>query len=220
MWWRSVFDPSWTISLQPGNATPWETAVNAVDGQLVARDPVALVAASRSPADCPVDWLPYLAAERSVDEFSSSWPEDRRRAVIADALPYHKVKGTRGALMRALAPLGYSIRVVEWFEADVYRPPYTFRIVATVAADIEWRASDRAALVRVANSAKNAHTLLAGVDVARQHAGVMYIGAKAITRRRLVVGQVPKPLSMTQTSHVFVGVVQRRNRRLVIGARQ
>src|SRR5690606_8054037 len=100
------------------NSTSWELAVEAVDADLVARDPVGLIAAARSVAEVPAPWLPYLAAERSVDEFTSAWPIERQRAVTAASFGMHQVKGTRPALVRALAPLGFDVSVIEWFEAE------------------------------------------------------------------------------------------------------
>lgn len=220
MWWKTVYQLEWTHSLLPSNATPWERVLEAVDADLVARDPVALIPAARSAEQAPVALLPYLAAERSVDEFSGAWPQPRQRAVIAGSLAYHKVKGTRAALDRALSPLGYSVRVVEWFESSVWRPPYTFRINVRIAPDVSWTSEDRALLLRTANAAKNAHTLMAGIDIARRHSGVVFVGAKFRRRRVLRVGQLPKPTTYRQSSLIFLGAVLHRRRTLRIGARQ
>lgn len=220
MWWKTVFETEWTTCLLPSHATGWERVMDAVDGDLVARNPVGIITASRSAGDCPLPLLPYLAVERSVDEFSGAWPETMQRAVVAGSLAVHKVKGTRPALVGALAPLGYAVKVVEWFEATTYQTPYTFRIKVTIAPDIAWSGLDRAVLLRTANAAKNAHTLMTGFDVERRQSGKVFVSAKIRRFRTIRVGQVPKPLTIRQSSFVFVGVVLRRSRTLRIAARQ
>ncbi|MDE3738582.1 phage tail protein I [Pseudomonas resinovorans] len=56
----------------------------------------------RNPAACPVELLPYLAWELSVDEWNPSWGEDVKRRVVAQSVGVHRRKGTRGSVLRAL----------------------------------------------------------------------------------------------------------------------
>lgn len=220
MWWTATFDAVWTASLLPKESTFWERAVDAGDADLVARDPVALIQASRSVDDCPPAWRPYLAAERSVDEFSGEWPEARQRAVITASFPYHQKKGTRRALDLALAPLGYRMSVVEWFEVTPRRRAETFRVRVAIDDDREWLASDRRQLVRVANSAKNAHTLLEAIEpVRRTPPATAFIGGVTGRRRTVRVGQIPKPIFLGQTGIPFLGALRRTARRIVIAPR-
>ncbi len=60
--------------------------------------------------------LPYLAWAFSVDRWDRNWPEETKRQVIRDAWLTHRHKGTISALRRAIEPLGYLIRVSEWWE--------------------------------------------------------------------------------------------------------
>ncbi len=69
-----------------------------------------------SPDTCPVHLLPYLAWAFSVDRWDRNWPEETKRQVIRDAWLIHRHKGTISALRRAIEPLGYFIRVSEWWE--------------------------------------------------------------------------------------------------------
>ncbi|TPK15166.1 phage tail protein I [Mesorhizobium sp. B2-5-9] len=205
MWWTATFEPIWTVSLLPGNSSGWEKVVEGVDGELVAGDPVGLVAASRSDTDAPLAWLPYLAAERSVDEFSGLWDEARQREVTRGSFRYHQVQGTRPALDRALTPLGYTIRVVEWFEAGIDRP-YTFRVKVTIGTTDEWLSTDHGRIVRLVNRAKNAHTKLEAID-AHRSAGraAIYVGGVPTRRRTLRVGQIPRPSTIRIAGYAFVG---------------
>jgi phage tail P2-like protein len=76
--------------------------------------------------DCPLALLPYLAWAWSVDRWDESWPESTKRAVVAASIYVHRHKGTLGALRRVVEPLGYLIRVVEWWQND--EAPGTFRL--------------------------------------------------------------------------------------------
>ncbi|EJF3990624.1 phage tail protein I [Escherichia coli] len=69
-----------------------------------------------SPDTCPAHLLPYLAWAFSVDRWDRNWPEETKRQVIRDAWLIHRHKGTISALRRAIEPLGYLIRVSEWWE--------------------------------------------------------------------------------------------------------
>ncbi|WP_136145537.1 phage tail protein I [Escherichia coli] len=69
-----------------------------------------------SPDTCPVHLLPYPAWAFSVDRWDRNWPEETKRQVIRDAWLIHRHKGTISALRRAIEPLGYLIRVSEWWE--------------------------------------------------------------------------------------------------------
>jgi len=60
-----------------------------------------------TPATCPAALLPWLAWALSVDEWDGTWPEERQRAVIAASVAVHRRKGTRGAVVAALAAAGY-----------------------------------------------------------------------------------------------------------------
>lgn len=220
-WWTAVFEGQWTVSLlPPSSSTSWERALDAVDGDLVARDPVGLISAARSDEDVPLPWLPYLAEERSVDEFSSAWPEARQRAVTAASLPLHQVKGTRPALDRALEPLQYTATVVEWFEVLPTREPNTFRVALEIEGDRSWVGIDRAEIIRTANGAKNAHTKLEALQIKRRHGpAVLHTGGVPRRRHVIRVGQVAQPTNIRLNSMIFVGAVSTRRRTVRVGPR-
>lgn len=87
-----------------GDGTATEALLNTVRAVLNAED------------TCPVHLLPYLAWAFSVDRWDRNWPEETKRQVIRDAWLIHRHKGTISALRRAIEPLGYLIRVSEWWE--------------------------------------------------------------------------------------------------------
>ncbi|MEQ9721133.1 phage tail protein I [Yersinia alsatica] len=75
---------------------------------------------------CPLELLPYLAWAWSVDRWDESWPEATKRAVVNASFYVHKRKGTLGAIRRVVEPLGYLIRVIEWWKTN--ETPGTFRL--------------------------------------------------------------------------------------------
>lgn len=78
------------------------------------------------PDKCPVHLLPYLAWAFSVDRWDINWPEKAKREAIKSAMFIHQHKGTIGALRRVVEPLGYLIRVIEWWQTG--DAPGTFRL--------------------------------------------------------------------------------------------
>lgn len=54
------------------------------------------------PWKCQIDELPYLAWALSVDIWDTTWPEAKKRAVVASAFSDHKIKGTLGGIEKYL----------------------------------------------------------------------------------------------------------------------
>lgn len=117
-------------TLLPPNATPLEKALDLLSAQM---ETIAIdIRKLWNPETCPVDLLPWLAWGNSVDFWSTDWTEAEKRETIANAFAIHKTKGTRAALERAVAPLGFTVNIIEWFEESPTAQPYTFRMHVTV----------------------------------------------------------------------------------------
>lgn len=100
--------------LLPPNSTPQERALSAsvsrIGGVPVpVRDIV-------SPDNCPSPLLPWLAWALSVDEWDPDWPEERKRAMIAESVKVHMHKGTVGAVRRVLDAVVGGGTIEEWFQ--------------------------------------------------------------------------------------------------------
>lgn len=78
------------------------------------------------PVTCPYELLPYLAWQYSVDRWDEKWPEQTKRKVIAEAFEIHKLKGTKSAIRRSVAPFGYLINITEWWQTN--SDPGTFSL--------------------------------------------------------------------------------------------
>ncbi|NMP27215.1 phage tail protein I [Rahnella sp. SAP-1] len=110
--------------LLPVGSSPLEVAAAKACADIEAL-PVPL-RALWNPDTCPLRLLPYLAWAWSVDRWDESWPEATKRSVVRAAYFVHRHKGTLGSLRRVVEPLGYLIKVIEWWKTD--EPPGTFRL--------------------------------------------------------------------------------------------
>ncbi|WP_052475677.1 phage tail protein I [Halomonas sp. KHS3] len=111
------------MHLLPPNRSPLEARV-------AASHPLALPVPLRTlwnPATCPAELLPFLAWAFSVDVWEADWPEATKRAVIAESFAVHRIKGTRLAVEKALAAMGITVTLTEWFEHQPTTKPGTFR---------------------------------------------------------------------------------------------
>jgi phage tail P2-like protein len=108
------------MNLLPSNSTPAERAI----AESIARvsDVPVPIRDTWNPETCPVELLPWLAWTLSVEAWDASWEDFRKRAVIKSAVDTARTKGTRMAVSEALAALGASVVMTEWFELD---PPGT-----------------------------------------------------------------------------------------------
>lgn len=78
---------------------------------------------------CPVELLPWLGHALSVDTWSDTWQETKKRAVIRASIDVHRQKGTLYAVQRAINALGFTARVVEWHRAETPGDPFTYQLV-------------------------------------------------------------------------------------------
>lgn len=114
------------VSLLPNSADPVEKAIFAAElARFALVDPTVIVRIW-NPQTCPAELLPFLAQAVSVDVWSQDWPEAQKRRVIAASPAVHRLKGTLGAVRRALAAFDMDARVIEWWEDDSRRG--TFRV--------------------------------------------------------------------------------------------
>ena len=116
-----------------------------------------------NPYTCPVGILPWLAWSLAVSPWDSSWTEGQKRQAIAESVAVHRVKGTIGALKRALEAIGYECVV-----NDKTGIPYTFRIAIDVTngAAVE---SAYTTAYEIGTKVKNARSHLLGVDSLISH---------------------------------------------------
>lgn len=119
-------------SLLPPNSTDAERAV---EDAMRADIDLSQIGSLWDPATCPVDILPFLAWGLAISTWDAEWSEAEKRAAIADAIPFHRRKGTRAIVREVLDRFHPLLRIAEWWEVSPRREPHTFEIRAP-AADI------------------------------------------------------------------------------------
>lgn len=170
--------------LLPSNSTPLlkslslsQVRILAVDMDVIRRSVLAHLA--------PEPLLPWLAWDRSVDEYVDSWPLANRRAAIFGSFPYHQVKGTPGALKRALANLDFDTTVTEWFQYG--GQPYRFRVKIVKDGGGSLDFAEMQALKRLIFAAKNVRSFLDAIEThVTRRAPAPHIAAWGARRTRNV----------------------------------
>lgn len=148
--------------LLPPNATPLQVALSGSDHRMLSL-PTWVIRACWDPQTCPEHLLPYLAQAWSVDEWDPAWGEAQKRDAILASPGLHRIKGTRGAIERAMDALGFGAAVQEWFEYG--GSPYRFRINITLQAGAAWTRSQIALVWRTAIATKNVRSWLENLRV-------------------------------------------------------
>ncbi|MCW4114739.1 phage tail protein I [Aurantimonas sp. MSK8Z-1] len=122
-------------AILPPGATALERALLTAELAAQADLAVEVILTIWDPMACPPSLLPWLAWALSVDVWDESWTIERKRKVISAAPMVHRLKGTRGAVRRALDAFDLESRIVEWFEDAPVGRRGTFRIEMIYRAD-------------------------------------------------------------------------------------
>lgn len=176
-------------TLLPHNATPQEVALDETIARIGAV-PVP-VRDLWDPSACPVDVLPWLAWAFSVDNWNPEWTEAQKRGAVAASFDVHKRKGTRGALNSAIAGIGYSATIAEWWEQTPTAAPYTFAARITVEQEPLPTLSVYHSIIGVIESAKNARSHFDGIEIEAISRGGEFYGAVAIAGETVFLDAEP-----------------------------
>lgn len=114
-------------SLLPPNATDGERAL---EDAMRARIDLSAVGTLWNPWQCPAQILPFLAWGLAIARWDPEWDEAQKRAAVADAIPFHRRKGTRGIVRQVLDRFNPLLELVEWWQASPRREPHTFEVRA------------------------------------------------------------------------------------------
>ncbi|WP_410528925.1 phage tail protein I [Serratia sp. AXJ-M] len=167
-------------TLLPPNAIPAERALEQATVEPVVAVPANVVREVKTPDNCPVHLLPWLAWEYAVDYWDPAWSEEKKRQVIKDAAYVHQHRGTAGAVRRALSSVGLPTTIIEWWQESPKRAPYTFRVEVYTAPPISSDLYDQ--IERLVEGSKNLRSALTTIDViADVGATGIYYMAGAVT---------------------------------------
>lgn len=185
-------------SLLPSNRTPLEQALAQVS--MEKPDLPNVLRRMISPDTCPVELLPWLAIQRSVDRWDPSWSEAIKRKVIKDAFEVHKRKGTVSALRRVVEPFADLIDITEWHQLEPMGEPGTFSInLALFESGLGEQGI--AELERMINDTKPISRHLVGLEITYSPTGEMFLGAELFSGDEVVISSVevwPEALDLTR----------------------
>ncbi|CAE6923404.1 Tail protein I [Pseudomonas marincola] len=158
-----------------------------------------------NPDLCPVALLPYLAWAFSVDRWEEAWAEATKRRVIKAAYFVHSRKGTIGALRRVVEPLGYLIRVVEWWQTAPEGVPGTFALdIGVLDSGITEQMYE--SLVLLIDDAKPVSRHLVGLVISLETRGTVHLGVAAMDGETLTVyPYAPGPIEVSSQVLLFGG---------------
>lgn len=159
-----------TETLLPPNAKPSERALETA---MRADIDLSAVGTLWNPATCPADVLPFLAWGLSISHWDAAWTEAEKRAAIAAAIPFHKIKGTRAAVEQVLARFHPLLSIIEWWEANPRRAPGTFEVRAPAEIPASFLTAETAdAIIRDVAAAKRASAHFDFVQVLEMQANL------------------------------------------------
>lgn len=166
------------ITILPPNSTPLERHLAKTNADIESCNTSVIVQVTRSDV-APVEFLPYLAWEVSVDRWSDAWSEAAKRKVIAEAFYVHKRKGTIASLRRVVEPFGYLLRVYEWWQMVPEGPRGTFMLDIGVS-DQGITEEVYAELERLIDDTKPLSRHMTGLAITLMANGTFYVGAAAM----------------------------------------
>lgn len=141
-----------TETVTPPNRSLLEAALDLATGEVIERI-VPPFPALMDPMATPVDFLPYLAADRGVTDWDPAAPVSERRLTTALAWGIKRQAGTRTALLQAVESMELGAKSISWYEQRPRGEPYSFVLEATV--NRPWILSDFPRLWRRVNDAKS-----------------------------------------------------------------
>lgn len=163
-------------SLLPANSSPLEKALDLGFGHSLERvtPPFPQL---MDPDRTPASFLPYLAADRAVNEWSATAPEAEKRLTVKLAWPTARQAGTRQALENAAKGLQLSPEVRAWYEQKPPGVPYSFAVRAWT--ELPYSETIDARLDRRLADAKSERDILS-ISVGLSASGRHFIGAATL----------------------------------------
>lgn len=171
-------------SILPPSADLHEIALEMAHASRIDSLPVPVRDIQR-PEQSPAAFLPWLAWDNGVTWWDMAWTEQQQRDVISNARWVNQRRGTAGAVLRALASLGYPAEMVEWFNDTPKAAPYTFRVVLHAALG-----ESEITLARdMVMDAKNVRSFLSDISVSPPEVeGRYFIGAVLASEVTAIIG--------------------------------
>ena len=88
-----------------------------------------------NPNACPEALLPWLAWAFSVDAWDPRWTDEQKRKTIRRAIEVQRIKGTIGAVRRALGAIDIQSRLLEWHRQETPGDPFTYQLFVDASSN-------------------------------------------------------------------------------------
>ena len=171
-------------SLLPSNRTPLEQALAQVS--MEKPDLPNVLRRMISPATCPVELLPWLAIQRSVDRWDPTWSEAIKRKVVKDSFEVHQRKGTVAALRQVVEPFADLIDITEWHQLEPMGEPGTFSM-SLALFESGLTEQGLAELERIIGDTKPISRHLVGLSITYSPKGELFLGGSIFTGDEMVI---------------------------------
>lgn len=139
-------------TLLPANSSLLEQGLDLALGKLVERITPPFPELM-DPQRTPVDFLPYLAADRGVQEWNAAASEEEKRLTVALSWSIQRQAGTDKALKYAVESMGFTPNITPWYAAVPLGEPYSFDVQAIITRP--WSTGDHNRLYRRLHAAKS-----------------------------------------------------------------
>ena len=171
-------------SLLPSNRTPLEQALAQVS--MEKPDLPNVLRRMISPETCPVELLPWLAIQRSVDRWDPAWSEAIKRKVVKDSFEVHQRKGTVAALRQVVEPFADLIDITEWHQLEPMGEPGTFSM-SLALFESGLTKQGLAELERIIGDTKPISRHLVGLSITYSPTGELFLGGAIFTGDEVVI---------------------------------
>lgn len=162
-------------TLLPANSSLLELGLDLALGKLVDRIAPPFPELM-DPQRTPVDFLPYLAADRGVAEWDAAASEPEKRLTVALSWSIQRQAGTDKALKYAVESMGFTPKVTPWYSAVPVGTPYSFDVQAIISRP--WSAGDHTRLIRRLQAAKSERDDMT-ITIVHETSGGVRVGAAA-----------------------------------------
>lgn len=161
-------------TLLPANSSLLEQGLDLALGKLIERI-IPPFPELMDPQRTPVDFLPYLAADRGVQEWNATASEEEKRLTVALSWSIQRQAGTDKALKYAVESMGFTPNITPWYAAVPVGEPYSFDVQAIISRP--WSMGDHNRLFRRLDAAKSERDDMSITLVHETAAGLGIAGA-------------------------------------------
>lgn len=132
----------------------------------------------------PEELLDYLAYQKHVDFYDTSYPIEVKRKLVKESIHSHRLKGTPAAIEQLIDTIFGDGQVKEWFDYD--GDPYNFIVETSNQSATNERAHE---FIKAISTVKNVRSnlekvvLLSSEQMKLYWGGVVHAGSKEIYRQ-------------------------------------